>query len=189
MSEQQTPSYDPSEEWLPVFGFSDYFISNKGRVKSYKSGKERILNPNKSKYKTVTFRKDGKVFTKSIHNLVIEHFLNIENLQNTKLVVDHKSGNTHDNSLENLQIISQRANTLKGKMSNKSGYVGVSWRENRKCWRVRVLYNNKRVTLGSFKDKEDAIELHKQFIKDIEEDSFDLQKYIATRNLKNLVKQ
>jgi hypothetical protein len=103
------------------------------------------------------------------------------------MVVDHKFGNTEDNDLQSLQIISQRANTLKGNMSNKSGYVGVSWRENRKSWRVRILYNKKRVTLGSFKNKEDAIELHKQFFKDVETDNFNLEEYITNRNIRNSI--
>jgi hypothetical protein len=180
--------YDPNIElWKPIVGFDKYFISNKGRVKSFKLGKENILNPIKSRYKTVTLRKDNVQCTKSIHRLVIEHFSNSIDLIKSDMVVDHKFGNIKDNSLENLQIISQRANTLKGNMLNKSGYVGVSWRENRKSWRVRILYNKKRITLGSFKNKEDAIELHKQFFKDIETNNFDLDKYINNRNTKNTI--
>lgn len=180
-------TYDPNiEVWKPIVGFDKYFISNKGRVKSYKTGKENILNPEKSKYKTVTLRTDNTKCTKSIHRLVAEHFLsNI--LTKPSMVVDHKFGNIKDNNLESLQVISQRANTLKGNMSNKSGHVGVSWRENRKSWRVRILYNKKRVTLGSFKNKEDAIELHKQFFKDIESDNFNIEEYIINRNIRNLI--
>jgi len=179
--------YDANIElWEPVTGFDKYFISNKGRIKSYKTGKENILNPEKSKYKTVTLRKDNIKCTKSIHRLVAEHFIN-NDLTKSNMVVDHKFGNVEDNSLENLQIISQRANTLKGNMLNKSGHVGVSWRENRKSWRVRILYNKKRVTLGSFKNKEDAIELHKQFFKDIEADNFNLDEYITKRNTRNSI--
>jgi hypothetical protein len=180
--------YDPSKEiWKPIDGFDKYFISNKGRVKSFKSGKENILNPKKFRYKKVTLRKDNKAYTKSIHRLVALHFLNNNDVTKSDKVVDHKFGNTEDNDLQNLQVISQRANTLKGDISNKSGYVGVSWRENRKCWRVRILYDKKRVTLGSFKNKEDAIKLHKQFFKDIETDNFNLEEYITNRNIRNSI--
>jgi hypothetical protein len=181
--------YDPNKEeiWKPINGFDKYFISNQGRVKSYKSGKENILNPKKFRYKNVTLRKEGKGYTKSIHRLVALHFLNDNDLIKHNIVVDHKFGDTEDNSLQSLQLISQRANTLKGNISNKSGYVGVSWRENRKSWRVRILYNKKRVTLGSFKNKEDAIELHKQFFKDVEADNFNLEEYITNRNIRNSI--
>ena len=180
--------YDPAKEiWKPIDGFDKYFISNKGRVKSFKSGKENILNPKKFRYKNVTLRKDKNGYTKSIHRLVALHFLNNSDITKSDMVVDHKFGNTEDNDLQSLQIISQRANTLKGGMSNKSGYVGVSWRENRKSWRVRILYNKKRVTLGSFKNKEDAIELHKQFFKDVETYNFNLEEYITNRNIRNSI--
>ena len=33
------------EEWRPIDGYEDYLISNLGRVKSFKQGKEMILKP------------------------------------------------------------------------------------------------------------------------------------------------
>lgn len=179
--------YNPNEEiWKPINDFKGYFVSSKGRVKSYNNDEEIILVPETTKYKTIRLVKKTKTYIKNIHRLVAEHFLNYNDLLKSNMIVDHKSGNIEDNSVENLQIISQRANTLKGNMLNKSGHVGVSWRENRKSWRVRILYDKKRIILGSFKNKEDAINLHKQFCEDIEKDNFNLEDYINNRNIRNL---
>ena len=68
--------------------------------------------------------------TKQIRSVIppeIRIFQDIDfDITKSDMVVDHKFGNTEDNDLQSLQIISQRANTLKGGMSNKSGLISFN---------------------------------------------------------------
>jgi hypothetical protein len=188
-----TQKYDPTklldEIWKSVPEFKDYIVSNLEKVKSLKFNREKILNSKKDKYEYVTLYNGNNKRCISIHRLIAELFKGFVPTNDRSIIVDHLYNNTHDNSENMLQVISQRVNTVKGNMNSRSNHVGVSWRENRKIWRVRILYNNKRISLGSFKDKEEAIELHKQFIKDIEQKTFSLNDYIGKRNKRNLVEK
>ena len=91
------------EIWKPIKDFEYYFISNFGRVKSTKFGKERILKTivsGKCKYVKVTLRKDNKNYTKMVHRLVAEAFLdNPYNLSE----VNHKDENKQNNVVSNLE--------------------------------------------------------------------------------------
>jgi len=65
------------ESWKKIDNFSDYEISNLGRVKSFKYVKERILKPGKCRNGyliSVTLMKNKKRNIKSIHRLVLENF-------------------------------------------------------------------------------------------------------------------
>lgn len=55
------------------------------------------------------------------------------------------------------QIINRRINT-----NNKSGIAGVSWRENRKKWRVTIGIAYKQLSLGSYDNLYDAVIARKQ---------------------------
>jgi hypothetical protein len=101
-------------------------------------------------------------------------------------VIDHIDGDTHNNCVDNLQIVTQSFNTIKGSMKRKSEYPGVSWRGAKQRWRIKILYNNRRITLGSFKDEKEAAEVYKQFSNDLENGTFDLDSYINKRNNRNL---
>ena len=80
-----------TEEWRPVKDYIDYFVSNWGRIKSLKSGEERILKPGINKgHLQVELRKDGEGHNKQVHRLVAEAF--IPNPEN-KPYVDHIDGN------------------------------------------------------------------------------------------------
>lgn len=174
-----------TEVWKPIKDYKDYYISNLGRVKSTKFNKERIFDSLKGKYYFVNLY-NGSTNTRrtiTVHRLVAEAFLEYSSSND---VIDHIDGDTHNNCVTNLQVISQRLNTTKGKMQRKSKYPGVSWRENRQSWRIRILYNNRRIVLGSFKDEKEAAEVYKQFSNDMENETFNLESYISKRNNRNL---
>lgn len=89
--------------------YSGYQISNYGRVKSFKNGKERILNLTTTKqgYKSVSLRVNGKTIVKLVHRLVWEVF----NGPIPKgLVVNHINEDKTDNRLENLNLLTLTEN-------------------------------------------------------------------------------
>lgn len=45
---------------------------------------------------------------------------------------------------------------------NTSGYRGVYWNKRNKNWRVIIMANKVRIEIGSFKNKEDAIEARRE---------------------------
>lgn len=92
------------EIWKDVAGYEGHYkISNFGRVKSLKKGKERILKPVSTAqgYHCVTMQIGGdnrKVFL--IHRLVGLHFLEKENFQ---YMINHKDGIKTNNHVSNLE--------------------------------------------------------------------------------------
>lgn len=81
------------------------------------------------------------------------------------LIVDHiHSQYKHDNRKCNLRLTTQ-ANNCKNRglsSNNTSGIPGVSWNKNSQKWTSYIRINNKHVLLGSFKNKQDAIEARKE---------------------------
>ena len=83
----------------------------------------------------------------------------------SNLVVDHI--NTHhreDNRKSNLRIVSNSENQMNHKLfkNNTSGTSGVVWLKKSNLWRSRIEINNKSITLGYYKNKEDAIKARKE---------------------------
>ena len=110
------------EVWKDIPNYDGYQVSNLGRVRTYnkitytnKHGKrhwkERIL---KQKCKTrqngrkdyrVDLWSDGKPYTLLVARLVAFTFYN-QDINNHKLTVNHKNGDSTNNNLNNLEIIS-----------------------------------------------------------------------------------
>ena len=154
------------EIWKDIKDYENYQVSNLGKVKSLKCGKEKILknNINSSGYYQVSLSKNGKNYGFKIHQLVAMAFLNhIPN--GYKFVIDHINSNKLDNKVSNLQIISQRENCY-GKRTIKSRLlVGVNKVDNK--FRSRITINGKRKHLGLFKTELEAHEAYKKALKNI----------------------
>jgi len=91
------------EVWKVIEEFPDYMISDQGRIKSLKFGKEKILElqKNGSGYLQVDLWKNEK-YTKTVHRLVLENFDPIENMN--KFECNHINGNKENNKFpENIE--------------------------------------------------------------------------------------
>lgn len=161
-----------TEIWKDIKDYEGlYQVSNLGRVKSLKFGKERILKGSKSSnsYISINLLKYGKTKWIALHQLVAIAFLNHKPC-GYKLVVDHINTIKTDNRLENLQVITHRENLSKDKRwSSKytSKYVGVSWYKRCRKWKAQMLIKGKYKTLGYFKTELEASEAYQSKLETI----------------------
>lgn len=110
------------EEWRDVKGYDGiYQVSNIGNVRSvthttvYKDGRVghyegKMLTPQNGNngYKFVNLSKNGITNNVDIHRLVAETFLPKDDERN---VVNHKDGNKHNNTVENLEWVTYSENS------------------------------------------------------------------------------
>jgi len=158
-----------TEIWKDIKDYEGlYQVSNLGRVKSLKFGKERILKVklNSIGYVSVNLSKYGKQKSRTAHQLVAMAFLNHKPC-GYKLVVDHINTIKTDNRLENLQVITHRENLSKDKKKGTSKYVGVSWYKRYQKWKAQMLIKGKHKTLGYFKTELEASEAYQSKLETI----------------------
>jgi len=91
-------------------------------------------------------------------------------------LVDHENGYTLDNRRDNLRTATREENAHnKGKTRTKtsSKFIGVYFDKNKNRWIVRIMYNYRKIYVGTFKDEieaarahdEAALKYHKEFAK------------------------
>lgn len=135
------------EIWKDIEGFEGlYQVSDEGRVKSLKYGKEKILKGGKARgYLIVQLCKDGKQVMKFIHRLVAEAFLpNPNHLPQ----INHKDEDKTNNNVLNLEWCDSKYNSNYGtrnkriveKLSRRvdqidpiTGEVVRQWASTREC--------------------------------------------------------
>lgn len=89
------------EQWKPVEGYEGiYAVSDLGRVKSLKYGKERIMKPKKQRngYLVVNLYRNGQRKMLKVHRLVAEAFIpNPEGLPEINHIDEDKTNNCASN--------------------------------------------------------------------------------------------
>ena len=146
-------SKNENETWLEMPNYENYEISSLGQLRktqtkkvsrgSIKKDHDKItktriiysLTKNKIRYRIYAAR------------LVASAFLDLD-LTDKKLVVDHIDNDSMNDSVENLQIISNRENSTKDR-KNKCGYTGVA--KNGNSYRAYIRINNRQKNLGTYK--------------------------------------
>lgn len=107
------------EEWKAIAGYEEvYEISNLGRVKSLKYGKERILKPKKCRgYLFVNLCRNGKVKKFLVHRLVGTAFI-----PNTMgfTEINHIDENKANNVVSNIEWVSRSYNMHYGTRTKRA---------------------------------------------------------------------
>jgi hypothetical protein len=150
------------EEYKIIKDYEGYAVSNFGNVKYNTSG--RIINQhiNKNGYCQVSLTNDdNKSKNFKIHRLVGLAF--IPNPEN-KPCIDHIDNNKLNNNVDNLRWATFTENNQNMKLSknNTSGFKGVSFCKRSNKWQSSITINNKRIYLGYFENKEDAIKARQE---------------------------
>ena len=115
------------------------------------------------------YGKKGYVMARGKHgeNAVYLHILVMSPVP-AGMIVDHKQhppryAKKVDNRKSNLEIKTASQNNINSSMylNNTSGIKGVSWNKRLEKWNAYIQINKKRIHLGYFIDKEDAIQARK----------------------------
>lgn len=105
------------EEWVEIVGYSDYMISNHGRVWGRRYN--RILKPQADRYGYlfVNLYRDGKAKSVKVHRLVASHFICFIPEVDKELSdyhVNHRDEDKTNNNVTNLEFITCKANVNYG---------------------------------------------------------------------------
>lgn len=140
------------EEWKGIQDYTDYFISNLGRVKSLKNNIEKFLKPGigSSGYYNIALCKDGVPKTFRIHQLVALHFID----EPQGRIINHIDGNKLNNQVSNLEYVSYSDNlnhAYKKKLRPKGEKIHCSKLTDKDVLKIRVLlgYNKTRGELST----------------------------------------
>jgi hypothetical protein len=98
--------------YIPITKYEDYLINESGEVFSKKSNRVLKHRLNTSGYKFVTFNYHGTQKHFLVHRLLAYVFLDLPSLD-SNLEVDHIDSDKHNNSIENLQVLSTKEHKFK----------------------------------------------------------------------------
>jgi len=158
------------EIFKTIPNYPDYQVSNLGRVKSLKQGKEKILKHRiVSGYPYVTLFKKGRNHF-HVHRLVMMTFVDTSN----GMIVNHKDSNKLNNRLDNLEYVTYRQNSQHGysRKNTQSKYIGVTF--HLKKWRAQIYTKGKNKHLGLFKTELDAHKAYLRALKELNEQMYEI---------------
>lgn len=163
------------EEWKDIDGYNgDYKISNLGNIYSTKSRRLLRNTDNGKGYKIIGLSKNNIRTNFYVHRLVAEAFIR---KPNEKEVINHKDYNRSNNSVENLEWLTQLENVRYSlqnkpeitKRTSKWGkYIKVDKRY--PGFVVVASKGKKRKYLGRFLKLEDAVAARDKFLEEKDED-------------------
>lgn len=182
-----------NEEWRDVPNYEGYYqASNLGRVRSldrtvtYSNGSDRFYKGQILKaavsdgYKLISLSIDGESRSFKLSQIMAMTFLG-HKPDGHKLVVDHINGDRSDDRVENLRIVTHRANSSTCFRSDRnsftSTYVGVYWAKSRDRWRAQIQHDGVRTGLGYYDTEIEASKAYQSALSKIKDGSFDCNDY------------
>lgn len=182
-----------NEEWRDIPNYEGYYqASNLGGVRSLdrtvtsSNGYDRFYKGRiregyvDNGYRRTTLNIDGVGRNFQFSQLVAMAFLGHKPDGNT-LIVDHINGDKSDDRVENLRIVTHRANTTICFRSNEesfsSEYAGVYWNEGASKWRTRIEHKGVSVHLGYYNTEIEASNTYQSALSKIEDGSFNPDDY------------
>lgn len=160
-----------TEEWEAIKGYDGrYFVSNFGRVKSCKEFNNKRKNTSNVRNTIFTSSLDKRGYPRiallnkklstsiRIHILVWDHFG--DKPRNGRIIqVDHIDDNKLNNAIWNLQILTNRENSIKRHLNSR--YLTGAFHSGKK-WRSAIKVKGKYMYLGIFETEKEA---HKAYQK------------------------
>ena len=96
--------------------------------------------------------------------------------------IDHINGNRIDNRIENLRLVTHRANCQNLKCHREGKIVGGFYDKSKKKYRVQIGLNNNNIHLGYYKTAEEAHKVYETACNHIEE-------YVDSESFRYLIQQ
>ena len=144
------------EFWKNIDGFTDYKISNLGKIITCKHNKEKFLVPSISRngYLRIKLYKNNKIYYFNIHRLVAKNF--IKNKDN-KPEVNHIDGNKTNNNISNLEWVTSSENT---NHAYNNGLMKNTLKAAKESVSIPVYSSKLNITFDSQKDAAEYIKEH-----------------------------
>lgn len=149
------------EIWKDIEGYTGiYQVSNKGRVKSIKFQKHKILKNRIGKlgYHRIMLQGVGAPKQVLIHRLVMIAFKG----HCTGMVVNHINGIRGDNRIENLNYCTNYENISIYRRQNKWGHIGIAFIHRLNKWFAVIEKDGKKHRSSVVDTQEQAIEDYKK---------------------------
>ena len=127
------------EEWKPIMGFTNYQVSNLGRVRNMKFNSVRIMKPWTSHgYKRIKLSNNNKRTAFAVHRLVAIMFVKGRSYE--RCIVNHIDGVRDNNKMSNLEWVTYLENSQHQglKLSNRVLPMYVHKVADRYGWSVIV---------------------------------------------------
>jgi hypothetical protein len=97
---------ETKEIWVEMWDFPTYEVSNTGKVRNAKTGRELKVKSDGENYRVVSLWYQGKKYTKRTARLVWNSF----NQQYCSKTVDHIDRNGSNDNINNLRCVSMKEN-------------------------------------------------------------------------------
>lgn len=109
------------EKWKPVNGFTNYEVSDEGRIRNKRTGRKLRVCPDDLGYERVSLKEGNKKYNRRVHRLVAEAFVDCGH-DHTGLNVTHIDNDRKNNKADNLEWMT-RSEIVRKTYSNKQKQI------------------------------------------------------------------